>query len=85
MIEEAKTSKRDLKFWWEYVGENQGLWTSGLADPIVDMWAEVEEALENISNNATSATNHYDWRSNLAEEILTLGGCARIGLSQFCT
>lgn len=84
MITEAKISKTDLKFWWEAVGENFGLWESGLADPITDMWTEVETALQNMQTPSSPVGSHYHWRFNSAEEVLTLAGCERIALSQFC-
>ena len=84
MIEEAHFSKNDLKFWWEPFGENYGLWEPGQADPISDMWAEVEAALGSMSSNSASVNNHYQWRTTLATELLALSGCERIPLSQFC-
>lgn len=84
MIEDARISRDDLEFWWEALGENYGLWESGHADPISDMWTEVEDALVSVSSGASSVNNHYQWRSNFATELLTLSGCERIALSQFC-
>lgn len=84
MIEDAHISKDDLKFWWETLGENCGLWEPGQANPISDMWADVEAALLNMSSSSSSVNNHYQWRSNFATELLALSGCERIALSQFC-
>lgn len=84
LLEETRTPKGDIKFWRDYVGENHGLWEPGAVDPIADMWAEVEEALRNIEEHAESTGNYYQWRSTLAKDIITLGGCERIGLSQLC-
>lgn len=84
MIEEAHFSKDDLRFWWETFGENYGLWEPGQTDPISDMWAEIEAALESMSNGSGSINNHYQWRTTLATELLALSGCERIPLSQFC-
>lgn len=82
LIEEAHFSKDDLRFWWETLGENYGLWEPGQDDPIAGSLAEVEEALANMSSG--SVNNHYQWRSSLATELLTLLGCERIPLSHFC-
>jgi hypothetical protein len=84
MIEDAHMSKNDLKFWWETIGENYGLWSPGQADPISDMWTEVEAALSSMGSGGASVNDHYQWRSNFATELLALSGCERIPLSQFC-
>ncbi len=84
MIEDARISKDDLKFWWETLGENYGLWEPGQTNPISDMWTEVEAALGSMSSGSSSVNNHYQWRSNFATELLALSGCERIALSQFC-
>jgi hypothetical protein len=84
MIENAHFSKADLKFWWENLGENYGLWEPGQVDPISDMWAEVEAALGSMGGGSASINDHYKWRTILAAELLTLSGCERIPLSQFC-
>jgi hypothetical protein len=84
MIESAHISKNDLKFWWENLGENYGLWEPGEIDPISAMWTEVEIALTSMSSSSSLVKNHYQWRSDLATELLALSGCERIALSQFC-
>ncbi len=84
LIEDAHITKEDLKFWWGPLGDNYGLWESGQEDPISDMWTEVEAALENMSSGSSSVRDHFEWRSNFATELLTLSGCERIPLSQFC-
>ncbi len=84
LIAKAKFDKDDLKFWSDFVGENSGLWESGAPNPITDMWNEVEEALHDLNVKAPSINNHYKWRSELANEVLTLSGCERIGLARFC-
>jgi hypothetical protein len=84
MIEDTHISKNEISFWWETLGENSGLWESGQVNPISEMWTDVEAALASMSNNFSSVNNHYQWRSNLAREILALSGCERIALSQFC-
>lgn len=84
MIEESKITKDDLKFWWENLGENYGLWEPGQNDPISDMWDEVESALASMSSGSASIDHHHRWRSDFATELLALSGCERIALSQFC-
>lgn len=84
MIENARISRNDIKFWWETLGENYGLWEPGQVNPISDMWIEVEEALASMSSSSSSVNNHYQWRSNFATELLALSGCERIALSQLC-
>ncbi len=84
MIENAHFSKDDLRFWWETFGENCGLWEPGHADPISDMWTEIEAALATMTGASSSVNNHYQWRTTLATDLLALSGCERIPLSQFC-
>jgi hypothetical protein len=85
MIENAHISQGDIEFWWRSLGENRGLWEATQADPISDMWIEIDAALQSMNDNASSITNHYRWRSDYAADILALSGCERIGLSQFCS
>ncbi len=84
LIRDTHITKGDLKFWWQTLGENYGLWEPGQEDPISDMWTEVEAALEGMCDSSTSVSNHYEWRSKFATQLLALSGCERIPLSQFC-
>lgn len=84
MIRQANIAKQDLQFWWESVGENHGLWQAGENDPMMAMWSEVDAALQKMTTASPGIVCHYDWRTDLAEEMLALSGCERIGLSQFC-
>lgn len=84
MMRQARFTKQELEFWWQPFGENRGLWESGLSDPIENMWFEVDEALQSMSDRRSEITDHYEWRVRLAREVLTLSGCEKIGLGQLC-
>lgn len=84
MIKKASLSRQELEFWWKGLGENFGLWKHGDPDPILDLWVEIDAALQNLSSAASGVADHFDWRTTLSREVLALSGCERIALSQFC-
>ena len=50
LLTKAGISVDDTSFWLEAVGTSRGLWNSGAApDPLTDLWADVKDALDELS------------------------------------
>ena len=49
LLSDAGVSKSDLEFWWAPLGTDSGLWDApGDIESFADLWADVEDALEEI-------------------------------------
>lgn len=83
LLQKTGVDRNNIEFWWKSIGENRGLWDRNSSDPLIDMWTDVQFALDKIKNSATP-TSYAEWRSKFPETILTLSGCERIGLSRLC-
>ena len=83
LMQKSGVSKTHIEFWWKTIGESRGLWDASAADPLVDMWTDVQDALTKIKTSA-SPSSYAQWRINFPDVILALSGCERIGLSRIC-
>ena len=84
MAVEARINKEDLKFWWMPLGVSFGFWKKEEQDPLFVMWKDVEQALNNVKDKVPDTMQMEGWRTEYSEDILTLSGCERIGLSGIC-
>jgi hypothetical protein len=83
LLERCDASAETLKFWWEAIGREAGLWrASGPPDDLTDLWVDIEEAI--ITNrewlSATSDRSIGAWVASGAAGLHTLGSCERIAL-----
>ena len=47
LLQDAEVEKADLRFWWEALGRDFGLWdVNGVVDEFSDLWADVVDAIE---------------------------------------
>jgi len=83
LMEDNHLSKSDIEFWWNPFGHDHGLWDANYTNPLLDMWVDVEDALNRLQSNSAPAT-YLEGRAINARDILTLGGCERVGLSIIC-
>lgn len=75
----------ELEFWWKPLGEARGLWPpDSEPDEIVDLWADVEQALVDLQAWADTGTSgqlsHWDLATHQSPAISVLSGCERIAL-----
>jgi len=78
---EAGFDGEDLEFWWRQFGEDIGLWVPPFNTRIVDLWADIEVALDDLAlweNENSIDASYPDWRRSLAQELSNLGNCERI-------
>ena len=83
LLAHGKASSDVLRFWWEALGRDSGLWRSaGPPDDLTDLWVDVEEALtvnrEWVAETSDSSVG--SWIASRAAALQTLGSCERIGL-----
>jgi hypothetical protein len=83
LLSRSGASPEILRFWWQRVGDERGLWRdSGPPDDLTDLWVDVQEAL--IANRdwlqSATDTSVGAWTSSSAAALHTLGSCERIGL-----
>jgi hypothetical protein len=83
LLARCNASKDVLRFWWEAIGQESGLWRdAGPPDDLTDLWVDVQEALasnrEWIDN--ASDTSVGAWVASRAAALHTLGSCERIAL-----
>ncbi|MGE0269285.1 MAG: hypothetical protein AB7S78_12615 [Candidatus Omnitrophota bacterium] len=84
LMECTATTKKDLEFWWEPLGIDRGLWENTSTDPLLDMWSEVNDTINNVNQDASLINNVFELRTKLSKELLILSGCERIGLTGIC-
>jgi hypothetical protein len=83
LLKRCQASSGVLRFWWEAIGIESGLWrAAGPPDDLTDLWVDVEEALAaNREWIATTAdTSAGAWLASGAASLQTLGSCERIAL-----
>jgi hypothetical protein len=85
LIREARLSSSDLKFWWEALGRERGLWdTNGEPTELKNLWADIEGALSRIrqweADNSEGNFSLARWRTERAREVSVLGECERIAV-----
>jgi hypothetical protein len=83
LLDRCDASKDVLRFWWEAIGNESGLWrASGPPDDLTDLWVDVEEALTANRDwfSATSDLSIGAWLAAGSAALHTLGSCERIGL-----
>lgn len=75
---------KDLQFWWAEYGESLGLWKPPLRVDFIELWADVEASLIELSEWETDHTGHsnsiFEWNQDKAKELDNLCACERIGL-----
>jgi hypothetical protein len=83
LLKQSGASADMLRFWWERIGRDCGLWQeAGPPDDLTDLWTDVEEALTANREwlNTSSDTSVGAWTLSRATSLYTLGTCERIGL-----
>lgn len=82
MLNKAHFNQTDLKFWWESICSDRGILDDlYTGDPFLEMWVDVDDALNNLRTNHATISSSIQWRRDHAQDILTLSGCERIGLA----
>lgn len=84
LIKKAGFGNNDLKFWWNPLGEDRGLWEPGNEpDNLKDLWADIEMAVNEIqewkNDNKTNASYSH-WQRECSLAISVLSSCERIAL-----
>lgn len=74
-----------LRFWWTTVGEDRCLWHDGKdPDEFTDLWADIRDAIEDISSWLQSPpsreTSYYNMWKEIPSAAGLLGSTERIGL-----
>ena len=85
LLLDAGLNRGDLRFWWETLGEDRGLWPPGAApSDCSDLWADVEPALEDLvkweDDNVGATPSFFELRLDRPEALLAITGCERIAL-----
>ena len=82
LLSDAGIGREKLEFWIQAIGIERGLWQPG-ASPgdLVDLWADVESALEQIDDSmkGTKAGIQELW-ARKSRTLAVLGECERVGL-----
>ena len=85
LLKRTGITKSKLRFWWQTVGEENGLWDKHTVPyEFVDLWADIEEVL--MSTEAITALNNdsdfsfYNWKNIRLDSIRELGSCERVAL-----
>jgi hypothetical protein len=77
------TTTKLLRFWWERFGVDFRLWPEGeTPEHLVDLWADVQDALDRNSAWVTSntPTQIARWTRATADSLVELTACERIAL-----
>jgi hypothetical protein len=83
LLNRSQASTEVLRFWWEAIGVEAGLWrAAGPPDDLTDLWADVDDALATNREWIASAsdTSVGAWVASRAVALHTLGSCERIAL-----
>jgi hypothetical protein len=82
LLSDARINTEDLKFWWEPLGRDRGLWPP--ADPpeeLIELWNDADTARKDFADwrsDPASADSFYDLRRRQANAIAVLSECERI-------
>lgn len=89
VLKRAGISNSDLSFWWTRLGEARGLWPTGLPPTTLsDLWADIEESLNEIAaaeaadETAFSSISNLNW--GMRGRINVLSSHERVGLWGLC-
>jgi hypothetical protein len=84
LLTNGGTTLASMRFWWCELGEARGYWEgSSRPDDVTDLWADVQQALEQIKSKHSTVPNRamlQRRRQGVSSEIAVLGECERIGL-----
>ncbi len=83
LLAEAGYDFSDLEFWWIQFGGDVGLWDPPFDGNFVDLWADIDSALDNIASwedLKTPDASYYSWKRDLAQDLSVLDNCERIAL-----
>lgn len=85
LLRNAGFGRASLRFWWNPLGEDFGLWSPGNEpDPLMDLYSDIEDALRDAGHwagaNAGVPPSMEAWRREQSSTISTLGSCERIAL-----
>jgi hypothetical protein len=78
------TLQGDLDFWWRPIAENRGLWDIPSDIDIQDLWEDIEDVLDRLSDweakNLNTSVSPGKWRQECSYSLSRLGGCELIAL-----
>ena len=83
LLRSSGLTKDQLKFWWNNLGVDHGLWESGDAiDDFEIMWADVTASIDDAKDwdSGSLGKSIQSWLEEQPETILSLSGCERIAL-----
>ena len=81
LLSEAGIGRERLDFWIQAVGTGRGIWRpKAPPEDLMDLWADVEAALEQIDSTRGDEPNAGEMRVNESREMAILGECERVAL-----
>lgn len=85
LLEKARYSSDNLRFWWSRHGEDHALWNIGSVpnDP-QDLWADIAQAISDSAewraNNPLTGTSLHEWRRSQTGALADFGGFELVGI-----
>ena len=81
LLSDAGIGREKLDFWIQAVGTERGIWQSGAPpDDLVDLWGDVEVALEQIDSMKGTKVGSQELWARESRNLAVLGECERVGL-----
>ena len=83
LLRSSGLTKDQLKFWWNDLCVDHGLWESGDAiDDFEIMWADVTASIDDAKDwdSGSLGKSIQSWLEEQPETVLSLSGCERIAL-----
>lgn len=82
MLRGAHVSLKELRFWWQPLGHERGLWSKeSVPEDLLELWTDVDLSAGELEGWVPPrGVALADWRDQFGAHISRLGECERIGL-----
>ena len=85
LLKRSGYDANSISFWWMNLGQSRGFWnTAPDADNLADLWADVDTALDDVSNfqseYAQPGMSFFDVCSQLKHTLVDLSGHERVAI-----